>query len=120
MATASNTTGNGGEASATVGVGGETSGQAGATPTHETQAETGGSGGTQLTHSHGDAPREGADKPGGEQPAATDPAGATDSALQSGARGAQDTRPQQGGGTGTGVGSPETGANQSQDDLPPR
>ena len=40
--------------------------------------------------------------------------------LQSGARGALDTRPEQGGGTGTGLGSRETGANQSKGDLPPR
>ena len=35
--------------STTIGVGGVTSGQQGATPTHETQQETGGSGGDGLT-----------------------------------------------------------------------
>jgi hypothetical protein len=119
MATSSNTTAPGQQpASTTLGVGGDTSGQAGATPTHETQAETGGSGGAQLTHSHGElnaAPGQGSARPAADD----DPAGAPDSALQSGARGAQDTRPQQGGGTGTGIGSRESGANQSAGDLPP-
>lgn len=106
-------------ASTSVGIGGVTSGQAGATPTHETQQETGGSGGAQLTHSTGeiDAP---AGKAGGGSPAAPETRPEADgSAVQSGARGAQDTRAPQGGGTGTGLGSPETGANQSEDDLPP-
>lgn len=121
------------EASTTLGVGGATSGQSGATPSHETQAETGGSGGAQLTHSHGETPGPSGAQPAArtgepaEDPAAADPsAGAgsepnepAGSALQSGARGAQDTRAAQGGGTGTGIGSPETGANQSTDDLPP-
>ena len=71
MGTNSNTTGtNQGsgqhDASTTIGVGGATSGQAGATPAHETQAETGGSGGEQLTHSHGEIE--------GRRPAAPQPA----------------------------------------------
>jgi hypothetical protein len=124
MAATSNPTGNAqDQASTTLGVGGVTSGQAGATPAHETLAETGGSGGAQLTHSHGEGRADGAGAPGGEQPGApaspSGPGNEADSALQSGARGAQDTRPEQGGGTGTGVGSRESGANQSQDDLPP-
>ncbi|MFC5462925.1 hypothetical protein [Massilia niabensis] len=101
--------------STTIGIGGATSGQAGATPSHETQAETGGSGGAQLTHSHGEIQDDGTGKPA--SPASQ--AGAPESALQTGARGALDTRPEQGGGTGTGIGSRESGANQSQDDLPP-
>lgn len=106
------TTGSGQQdASTTIGVGGVTSGQAGATPAHETQAETGGSGGAQLTHSQGDGPAAPDSRP--EAPAEAD------SALHSGARGALDTRPEQGGGTGTGLGSAESGANQSADDLPP-
>jgi hypothetical protein len=117
MATASNTSGSGQPDEATLGLGGDTSGQAGATPTHETQAETGGSGGAQLTHSHGevDAPAGGRGKPA--PPDAADDA--PDSAMQSGSRGALDTRPQQGGGTGTGLGSRESGGNQSEEDLPP-
>lgn len=104
-----------GEDSGAIGVGGATSGQAGATPAHETLAETGGSGGAQLTHSHGEIAGDGPDA----DASAPDSDNSTDSALQSGARGAQDTRPRQGGGTGTGIGSPESGANQSPDDLPP-
>jgi hypothetical protein len=127
MAATSNTTGNAqDQASTTLGVGGVTSGQAGATPAHETLAETGGSGGAQLTHSHGEIQADSAGARGGEQPGApASPSGpakdadSADSALQSGARGAQDTRAGQGGGTGTGLGSRESGANQSQDDLPP-
>jgi hypothetical protein len=118
--TASNTAANtaADAASTTVGLGGVTSGQAGATPQHETQQETGG-GGAQLTHSTGDIDSA----PGQAEastPAAPEPAPEADgSAVQSGARGAQDTRGQQAGGTGTGLGSPETGANQSEADLPP-
>lgn len=110
------------EASTTMGVGGPTSGQAGATPTHESQAETGGSGGAQLTHSQGEIQAT----PDGKQAAApgapdgAPEADAVDSAMQTGARGAQDTRAEQGGGTGTGLGSRESGANQSAQDLPPR
>lgn len=121
MAAATNTPGNGQDQGSTA-IGGVTSGQAGATLAHETQAETGGSGGAQLTHSHGDIQDSSQD---GSQDKSLDddadhPAGDTDSDVQSGARGAQDTRPEQGGGTGTGIGSRETGANQSRDDLPPR
>ena len=106
-------------ASTTLGVGGVTSGQAGATPSHETQQETGGSGGAQLTHSTGEidaVPGRQAKEPPAEPEAKPEADG---SAVQSGARGALDTRSQQGGGTGTGLGTPETGANQSPKDLPP-
>lgn len=114
-------------ASTTLGVGGATSGQAGATPRHETQQETGGSGGAQLTHSTGEidaAPDRQADQGAGAAAGAPEPRPEADgSAVQSGSRGALDTRSQQGGGQGgtmgTGLGSPETGANQSQEDLPP-
>ena len=106
-------------ASAAVGIGGVTSGQAGATPTHETQRETGGSGGAQLTQSTGAI-----DAPPGTTPAGTPaPAPASSeaegSAMQTGARGALDTQARQAGGTGTGLGSRESGANQSEQDLPP-
>jgi len=132
-------TGSGGReddaASTTIGVGGVTSGQRGATPSHETQAETGGSGGEQLTGNQEQgqdqeqargpasaAPAGKAAKPG-EDPAPPRSAGAvpdaSESSMQSGARGAFDTRSAQGGGTGTGLGSPESGANQSERDLPP-
>ncbi len=114
------------DASATIGVGGATSGQAGATPSHETQQETGGSGGEQLTASQGelkDALREGTAhaQPSAEgAPAAPrNPAEPAESGMHSGARGAFDTRSDQAGGTGTGIGSPESGANQSPADLAP-
>ena len=109
--------------SPSVGIGGATSGQAGATPTHETQQETGGSGGDQLTHSTGEIDKAPGsvtqptpDAPQTAPQTNSDPDG---SAMQSGARGAQDTRGDQAGGTGTGLGAPETGANQSEEDLTP-
>lgn len=106
-------------ASTTLGVGGATSGQAGATPTHETQQETGGSGGAQLTQSTGEIDGAPAGQAGIALAAPAPRPEGDGSALQTGARGAQDTRAQQAGGTGTGLGTPETGANQSEDDLPP-
>ena len=115
MTAATNNPGSGQDPGATA-IGGATSGQAGATPAHESFAETGGSGGAQLTHSHGEGPDHLEETPQDEGKAAGD----TDSNLQSGARGALDTRPEQSGGTGTGLGSRETGANQSKGDLPPR
>ena len=117
MAATTNTPGSGQEPGSTA-IGGASSGQAGATPAHESFAETGGSGGAQLTHSHGDDPD--ALEEAQQDDAAGQAAGDTDSDLQSGARGALDTRPEQGGGTGTGLGIKESGANQSRDDLPPR
>jgi hypothetical protein len=118
-------TGSQNSASTTLGVGGITSGEAGATPGHETQQETGGSGGPQLTQSTGEidvAPGQPAARTGAnsENTPETEPE-ADGSAVQSGARGAFDTRSHQAGGTGTGLGTPETGANQSPEDLaPPR
>jgi hypothetical protein len=110
-------------ASTTLGLGGTTSGQAGATPQHETQQETGGSGGAQLTQSTGEidsAPGQAADNTPAAPGSGPNPGETGDkSAVQSGARGAQDTRSRQAGGTGTGLGTPETGANQSEADLPP-
>jgi hypothetical protein len=114
-----------------LGVGGPTSGEQGSSLTHETMAETGGSGGIQQT------------KPNDEEVAGTDydarqtaqpgsgqggseagkqtggqPEGAGTAATAVG-RGAQDTRSQQAGISSTGLGTPETGANQSEEDLPP-
>lgn len=112
MGNESSTSANPAPASTTLGVGGATSGQQGATPRHETQAETGGSGGAQLTHSHGEDIGAPAGQAGIE-------GGGADSAVQSGAVGAQDTRANQAGGTRNGLGTRETGANQSEQDLPP-
>jgi len=116
---ASSNPGNAPEASTTLGVGGETSGQRGATPSRETQAETGGSGGAQLTQSQGLGVGAPAGQAGVKARDGVGNASPTSSAMESGATGAQDTRSQQGGGTGTGLGSPESGANQSPADLPP-
>jgi len=113
-----------------IGMGGVTSGQEGATPSHETQQETGGSGGEQLTASQGNdeeaTPADAQDaaaQPGGTPAAAPgvapNPAEPRETSMHSGARGAFDTRSGQAGGTGTGLGSPESGANQSPGDLAP-
>jgi hypothetical protein len=114
----------------TIGVGGPTSGEAGSTPTHETMAETGGSGGAPLTkprieesarsmQSAVPGKRQG-DAMQGAVNAATQPEGAGTAATAAG-RGPQDTRSQQAGVNQTGLGTPETGGNQSERDLaPPR
>ena len=115
---------------AAIGMGGVTSGQEGATPSHETQQETGGSGGEQLTASQGNGEeataadaRDAAVQPDGTPAAAPgaapNPAEPDETSMHSGARGAFDTRSGQAGGTGTGIGSPESGANQSPEDLAP-
>jgi hypothetical protein len=76
--------------------------------THD-QSETGGSGGAGLTRNDGDgAPAAGA--------AAARPAHPP---TESGALGAGDTRAQQAGVHPTGLGSAETGANQTQNDMGP-
>lgn len=118
--------------STTLGVGGATSGQQGATPQHETQQETGGSGGDGLTRNqsgetanapdgrvaegrpHGEGRADSESRPHGEAPG---------SAMTNAGRGPQDTRPDQAdpaAQTGAGMGTPETGGNQDERDLPPR
>jgi len=111
--------------SATLGIGGVTSGEAGATPTHETMAETGGSGGEALTKPRDeevagsrDSNKVQGDKLQHAVDAAGEPEGAGTAATAN-ARGAQDTRSQQAGIGQTGLGTPETGGNQSEDDLAP-
>jgi hypothetical protein len=110
--------------STTLGVGGPTSGEAGSTLTHETMAETGGSGGTQQTLPKDleAAPRA----PVAGQTTQLDdvanaaPEGAGSAATAAG-RGYQDTRSSQAGHLPTGLGTPETGGNQDEGDLaPPR
>jgi hypothetical protein len=104
----------------TIGVGGPTSGEAGSTLTHETMAETGGSGVNQQAEdkdqqSTSQAPAADA---GNRQGAA--PEGADTAATAIG-RGYQDTRSSQAGKLPTGLGTPETGGNQDERDLaPPR
>jgi hypothetical protein len=95
----------------TAGFGGPVTSQDGSSPSSETQRETGGSGGDGLTRNdategpHGVAPAEAAIPP--------HPHWSGDS----GARGFQDTHSEQAGGTETGLGVPETGANQKPGDL---
>lgn len=100
--------------STTLGVGGTTSGQQGATPTHETQQETGGSGGDGLTRNQSGETRNAPDGAGDGRHVE-----AEGSAMTNIGRGPQDTRPNQAGATGTGLGTPETGGNQDASDLPP-
>jgi len=110
-----------------VGIGGTTSGAEGATPSHETMAETGGSGGDALTQPRDieaaplardtnedvETGRRGADDADDAEAAGTDA-----TAI---ARGYQDTRSRQASPGATGLGTPETGGNQNPDDLaPPR
>ncbi|MGG7604894.1 hypothetical protein [Massilia sp. BKSP1R2A-1] len=103
--------------STTLGVGGVTSGQEGASPTRETQQETGGSGGDGLTRNQaGETTNAPSGAPGRAH------AEAPDSAMTHAGRGPQDTRPNQAdpnARTGTGLGTPETGGNQDASDLPP-
>jgi hypothetical protein len=111
-----------------LGVGGPTSGEAGSTLSHETMAETGGSGGAPLTkprkeESGRSMQSSGSNKNQGDAMqnavnAAAAPEGAGTAATATG-RGAQDTRSQQAGIQPTGLGTPETGGNQSPDDLAP-
>jgi hypothetical protein len=111
--------------SATIGVGNPTSGEEGATLTHETMQETGGSGGEQLTQPKNleAAPRapvspEAAQRQ--QQGATPEPEGGGLDATAIG-RGYQDTRSSQAGPGETGLGTPETGGNQDERDLaPPR
>jgi hypothetical protein len=113
----------------TVGVGGQTSGQQGATPSHESQTETGGNGGPGLTRNQSgpyvNAP-DGAEElaPGAaeanvETLDAAPRTESVDAAMTHANPGAQDTRASQAGPRETGLGTPETGGNQDERDLPP-
>ena len=81
------------------------------------QQGSGGNGGAQLT---GNLDDFGNAAPSTPAPlideAAPEGAGSAATATN---RGAQDTRAHQAGSTGTGLGAPETGANQQASDLPP-
>jgi hypothetical protein len=111
------------EQSATIGIGGPTSGEEGSTPTHETMAETGGSGGRQMTQPRPEeeAPLARGNRQGGveaddETGYEAEGAGTAATAI---ARGFQDTRSRQASPGNTGLGTPETGGNQSEADLAP-
>jgi hypothetical protein len=114
---------------ATVGIGGQTSGQQGATPSHESQTETGGNGGPGLTRNQSGPYVNAPDGAEGNEPPITDGSAAPqpeapstvplDTAATHTNPGAQDTRPGQAGPKVTGMGAPETGGNQTAADLPP-
>jgi hypothetical protein len=95
----------------TVGFGGPVTSQDGSTPSSETQRETGGSGGDGLTRNDATEGLEPVAPPDAAPPPHPHGIG------ESGARGFQDTRSEQAGGTATGLGVPETGANQKPGDL---
>lgn len=116
MNTSLPTSGQADDASTTIGVGGATSGQQGATRDHETQQETGGSGGDGLSRNQSG---ETANAPTGETGQHSVQDDTADSAMTHATRGPQDTHAHQAGGTGTGLGAPETGGNHDQGDLPP-
>jgi hypothetical protein len=97
--------------SVTSGFGGPVTAQDGSTPSTENQRETGGSGGDGLTRN--DASED--EAPG--QPTQAAPPRHAASIGDSGARGFQDTRGEQAGGTETGLGAPDSGANQVPADL---
>ena len=118
-----------GDDGVTVGIGGHTSSQQGATPSHETQKETGGNGGPGMTRNQSGPYVNAPDGTEGGAPLVTDGTAAPapdaprteslDSAATHVNPGAQDTRPDQAGPKVTGLGAPETGGNQSAADLPP-
>ncbi|MDY0975618.1 hypothetical protein SOM61_11610 [Massilia sp. CFBP9012] len=124
MNTASNP-GPGKDDSVTVGVGGQTSGQQDATPSHESHTETGGNGGPGLTRNQSgpyvNAPdgTEGAAATDVETHEAAPRTESVDAAMTHANPGAQDTRSGQAGPRATGLGTPETGGNQDERDLPP-
>jgi hypothetical protein len=81
------------------------------------QQATGGNGGAQLTHNIDDTGTgERVDPPAGSRQSAT-PAGAATAATAAN-RTAQDTRSDQAGSTGTGLGAAQTGGNQDEFDMP--
>lgn len=109
--------------SVTIGVGNPTSGEEGATLSHETMQETGGSGGDALTKPRdleaaplAPVSSDAAQRQQADTAAAPEAAGSDATAI---ARGYQDTRSSQAGRGETGLGTPETGGNQDESDLPP-
>ncbi|MFL6710934.1 MAG: hypothetical protein ACJ8HI_22260 [Massilia sp.] len=94
----------------------------------QTQQESGGSGGEQLTHNINDTQEMGPStaSPGNRQSASQSSqskqsgsqAEAAGSAATAANRTMQDTRGNQAGSTGTGLGAAETGGNQEEYDMP--
>ncbi|MDQ2823188.1 MAG: hypothetical protein M3Y65_22870 [Pseudomonadota bacterium] len=94
--------------SGTTGIGDDDINEHGQADATTDQSETGGSGGAGLTRNEGNGVPGGAGKTAPHPP------------TESGARGAEDTRADQAGAdAATGLGSAETGANQTPDDLAP-
>lgn len=112
---------NAGGGNASVGVGAGNDRQDGSPDDDGSQRASGGSGGSQLTRGLDDT-RSGA--PSGAVGAAGDAAEEAPegegSAVTAATRGAQDTHSRQAGSTPTGLGAPETGANQAPGDLAPK
>jgi hypothetical protein len=120
-----NTSQNKGGDEAAIGVGNPTSGEAGSTLTHETMAETGGSGGAPLTKPRKEeaaGSRQSAppgERQGGDAARNSPDAEGAGTAATATGRGKQDTRSQQAGINPTGLSVPETGGNQTEQDLAP-
>ncbi|HEX9173820.1 MAG TPA: hypothetical protein VF861_14285 [Telluria sp.] len=95
----------------TSGFGGPVTAQDGSVPSTENQRETGGSGGDGLTRNDATEDDAEQDKVEPARPVHAQSIG------ESGARGFQDTRGEQAGGTETGLGAPDSGANQVPADL---
>jgi len=109
------------EQSATIGVGNATSGEQGSTLTHETMAETGGSGTRPRPEEEAPISRGASQSgtAGSRQGAPEDEAEGAGTAATAINRGYQDTRSRQASPGSTGLGAPETGGNQDEDDLAP-
>jgi len=107
------------EQSATIGVGNPTSGEQGSTLTHETMAETGGSGTQPRPEEEAPmSPRASqAGTAASRQGTPEDEAEGAGTAATAINRGYQDTRSRQASPGSTGLGAPETGGNQDEDDL---
>jgi hypothetical protein len=114
--------GNSQDGSTSVGVGAGNDRQGAAPDGEGSQRATGGSGGAGLTRNledtNSDAPSEPAGEPAVESDDIEHLAEGTDMTAIN--RGVQDTRSRQAESVETGLGAPETGANQGPDDLAPR
>jgi hypothetical protein len=107
--------------STSVGVG--PSNDQGARDGEGSQRATGGSGGPQLTRNLEDTGSDAPSEPAGEPTIGPDDVGeqlAEGSDMTATNRGVQDTRSRQAESIETGLGAPETGANQGPDDLAPK
>lgn len=105
-------------------IGHRTSGAEGTSPDHESMQETGGSGTAPDPFERGASTVRSEQRAGGMRQGAAedaDEAEGAGTAATATARGFQDTRSRQSGPGETGLGTPETGGNQSERDLaPPR